>query len=480
MLYIYNTLTRKKEAFKPLNPDSVGIYTCGVTVYDDCHIGHGRSLYIFEVIRRYLKFKGYKVTFVRNITDIDDKILVKCREYLKACPEETIDKAWKDLTSRYIESYYRDLSELGIEKADVEPKASGHIPDIIGFIKTLIEKGYAYEAKGSVYFRVKKYRDDFSSYGELSGKKDLNSLFEGVRIDINSDKEDSLDFALWKTAKENEVSWDSPWGKGRPGWHIECSVMAEKYLGEDFDIHGGGRDLIFPHHENEIAQAKAKSGRNFARVWIHHGLITVNNQKMSKSLKNFITLHDAVTRYSAETLKILYLSSHYRSPSDFSQEKIDESSRVKERISILIRNLSQFEILSSPDKITNRQIKGIYKEFIEAMDDDFNMPLAFSKVFDLIALSGKQKEQPQLFFSELKTVLYKILILLDIFPLGKKVSPELLDFINQKIAERALCRKNKEFSKADSIRDELDSKGVVLEDSSDGTTLWRVKEINEK
>ena len=308
---LYNTLTKRKEALAPLNGKVVRMYSCGVTVYDKCHIGHARSLYVFDVIRRYLKYRGYDLHFVRNITDVDDKIINKAKDL-------GVDS--KEVAEKNIEDYYQDLKRLGIDKADVEPKATDNIELMIEMIRGLIEKGSAYEVDGDVYFSVR----EFKGYGKLSGQS-IDQMQEAVRIDKDEKKKDPLDFALWKKSKEGEPSWASPWGEGRPGWHIECSCMSLTHLNcETLDIHAGGRDLVFPHHENEIAQAESFTGKPFAKSWIHHGLLTINKQKMAKSLGNFITIEDAVEKYGANELKMFFLSSHYRSPIDFSKEAMEE------------------------------------------------------------------------------------------------------------------------------------------------------------
>ncbi|MFA5100016.1 MAG: cysteine--tRNA ligase, partial [Candidatus Omnitrophota bacterium] len=316
---LYNSLTKKKEDLSPQAAPLLTMYSCGVTVYDDCHIGHGRSLYIFEVIRRYLKYRGYNVLFVRNITDIDDKIINRANE---------LKVDWKDLVKKYIEHYYDDMKSLGIPKADVEPCATDNIPGMIAHIEKLIDKNYAYATESGVYFNVRA----FAGYGKLSGQS-IEAMLTGVRKESDENKLDPLDFALWKKSKPGEPSWPSPWGAGRPGWHIECSVMSTKYLRTDtIDIHAGGRDLIFPHHENEIAQAEALTGRTFATHWIHHGLLTINGQKMSKSLGNFITIKDALKKYHPDVIKIFFLQAHYSSPIDFSDKKMEEAGQAYERM----------------------------------------------------------------------------------------------------------------------------------------------------
>jgi len=312
-IYIYNSLTRKKEELLPLSSGRLKIYTCGVTVYDECHIGHARSLYVFEVIRRYLKHRGFKVKFVRNITDIDDKIINRSKE---------LKIGWKELAKKYIVRYYQDLLALGIQKADYEPRATENIPSMIKFIANLIAKGYAYATQTGVYFRVR----NFTEYGKLSGQS-IDQMLTGTRKEPDETKDDPLDFALWKISRPGEPSWRSPWGPGRPGWHIECSVMSSRFLKtETLDIHAGGRDLIFPHHENELAQSEAASGKPFARYWLHHGLLTINGQKMAKSLGNFITIQDFLRQYrDGDLLKLFFLGTHYAHPVDYNEDKLREA-----------------------------------------------------------------------------------------------------------------------------------------------------------
>ncbi|MCX7662080.1 MAG: cysteine--tRNA ligase, partial [Candidatus Omnitrophica bacterium] len=357
-VYVYNSLTRKKEEFIPQEKNIVRMYTCGITAYDDCHLGHARSLYIFEVIRRYLKYRGFKVIFVRNITDIDDKIVNRAKE---------VNLGWQELVDKYIQSYYEDLSLLGIQKADYEPRATENIPEMIETIKILIEKGFAYPTQTGVYFRIKSFRD----YGKLSGQN-LEEMLVGVRIEPDEKKEYPLDFALWKICSEDEPGWTSPWGRGRPGWHIECSVMSLKYLKtETLDIHAGGRDLVFPHHENEIAQSQSLTGKPFSRYWLHHGLLTINQEKMAKSLGNFISIKDFFTQYrNLDILKIFFLGTHYSHPIDYTLEKIQEARRALERIVIFWERLNQADSETKVSLI--EPIERIKTRFISAMDDDFN------------------------------------------------------------------------------------------------------------
>ena len=469
MLKIHNSLTDKKEEFLPLAPPKVNMYTCGVTVYDHCHIGHARSLYTFEVIRRYLAYKGYGVHLVRNITDVDDKIINRARQLAEA-EKISLIEAFNRVRAIFIDSYYQDLDLLDIPAADSEPKATENIEEMVEFIAKLINKGFAYEAQGSVYFAVRK----FSRYGKLSGKK-IDDLLTSVRIENDPLKKDPLDFALWKNAKEGEPSWASPWGQGRPGWHIECSVMSRKFLGVDtLDIHGGGLDLVFPHHENELAQSEALTDKPFANIWVHHGLLTVNKEKMAKSLGNFFTIKDVLKKYPADVLKMLFLHAHYRTSLDFSWERMDEIKKAYARLDILIQKLSA--IPAGPREIDH--VEEFRAEFIDAMDDDFNAPRGLAALFDLInwanrifTETGSKRE------SKLLSALDLIREICDIFnlKLNKTAAGELTDAqIEEKINQRAQFKKDKNYAAADQIRKELEAKGVILEDTKTGTT-WRRK-----
>lgn len=486
---IYNSLTKRKEEFTPINPGIVNIYTCGVTLYDDCHIGHARSLYIFDIIRRYLEYKGYKVNFARNITDIDDKIINRANE---------LGIGWKELVDKYIISYREDLEGLGIcegllDKDGEEPRATKNIPDMIRYITELIDKGYAYEADGDVYFDVRKFRE----YGKLSGQ-DIDKVREGVRILPDEKKRDALDFALWKKSKENEPWWESPWSKGRPGWHIECSVMSQRFLKADtLDIHAGGRDLIFPHHENEIAQAEARTGKPFAKYWIHHGLLTIENQKMAKSLGNFITIKDALKRYPVDVLKIFYLQAHYSSSIDFSAKRIEEASVALERFHIFFdkigipRNyfIGVFGILQIPKffkslyyKIrrqkkcdsSNRScakefksdIEILRREFTDAMDDDFNTPQALGKLFEIVSRANIELEKKGTGVEYAKEAIMDLGTgIFGLFSKQEKINSRKKRFIESKIIERKRAGLAGDFAKADRIREELRKEGIVLEDS---------------
>jgi len=461
-IYIYNSLSRKKEEFIPLNPHEIKIYACGPTVYDEPHIGHARSAYIFDVIRRYLAYKGFKVKFVRNVTDVDDKIINKAKEEF---PGEDLNSSFKKVARKYLESYHQALKSLGIEAGGIiEPKASEYIPKMLTFIQKLIDKGAAYVSGGDVYFDITKAKN----YGKLSNQS-LDKMESGVRVAVNENKRNPLDFALWKSAKEDEPSWDSPWGRGRPGWHIECSVMSSDILGGEFDIHGGGVDLIFPHHENEIAQSEA-AGEKFARFWIHHGLLTINGQKMAKSLGNFITVQDFLGKYKdADLLKLLFLSTHYSHPVDYTEEKIQEAKQALEKITILLEKIGDNK---SCLKIKNSGIGVLKNKFMEAMDDDFNTPQALASIFELVNAMNKNINDSG-FVCEGKALLFELSQILGLRcdkPGDKGISGEEQVLINKRNA----AKKQRNFAEADKIRKELEAKGIILEDTKDGTT-WRRK-----
>ncbi|MBL7151549.1 MAG: cysteine--tRNA ligase [Candidatus Omnitrophica bacterium] len=465
-MHIYNSLTRKKEEFIPVNPAEVNMYTCGVTVYDECHIGHARSLFIFDLIKRYLTYRGFKVNFVRNITDIDDKIINRANE---------LKVNWDELVKKYIDRYYEDLKSLGIAKAEDEPRATENIPDMVKYIEGLIEKGFAYESAGDVYFNVRKFPD----YGKLSGQS-IDHMEEGVRVEPTENKKDPLDFALWKTSKENEPSWESPWGRGRPGWHIECSVMSRKFLKTDtLDIHAGGRDLIFPHHENEIAQAEALTGKPFAKYWMHHGLLTINGQKMAKSAGNFVTAKDFLASHKdADILKIFFLSAHYSSPIDYSDAKIKSIKQARERIFIFAEKieseLSRQDVNSLPREISYESLRKIWDRFIAAMDDDFNTPAALSCVFDLVSITNKNIDSID-FINNARALFRQMFSVLGLsFRPQAQMAGRTPEEVEQKILEREKARKAGNFTLADKIRAELEEMGILLEDGEDGTT-WRRK-----
>ncbi len=490
-MQVFNSLTNKKEELKPINSGKIGIYTCGVTVYDLCHIGHARSIIAFDVIFRYLEYKGYNVVFVRNFTDIDDKIINKANQ---------LGVPFNEISEKYIKEYYIDIGKLNIKKPTYEPKATDHINDMIEFVKVLIDKGYAYEVDGDVYFEVQKFKD----YGKLS-KKNIDDLMAGARIEVSEKKKNPLDFALWKKSKENEPFWDSPWGKGRPGWHLECSVMSMKYLGETFDIHGGGKDLIFPHHENEIAQSEAFSGKTFANYWIHNGFVNINKEKMSKSLGNFLTIREVTERIHPDILRFFLLTSHYRSPIDFSEENIKNAANGYMRLNYSLDKL--YTILNGKDipskdvnlkNLTKAQKKLFNKlnetkeNFISAMDDDFNTAQGIGYIFDFLPDLNKIIYMPNInlnedllkllmmvkeFFKDISKILGLFSIAPNDFILNEKkkfLKKNNLDeeFIKNKISQREEFRKNKQFEKADEIRNELSSFGIQLEDTPDGT-IWK-------
>jgi len=459
-LYIRNSLSRKKEEFIPLNPPKVNIYTCGVTVYDESHIGHARSLYIFDVIRRYLEYRNFKVNFVRNITDIDDKIINRANE---------LKVDWKDLIKKYIDSYYEDLKNLGISRADSEPRATENIPDMVKYIENLINKDYAYVTDSGVYFSVRKFKE----YGKLSGQS-IGQMLVGVRKEPDETKEDPLDFALWKISKPGEPSWPSKWGEGRPGWHIECSVMSQKFLKTDsLDIHAGGRDLIFPHHENEIAQSEALSGKSFAKYWLHHGLLTINGQKMAKSAGNFVTIKDFIGKYKdVDILKLFFLSAHYSHPIDYNDKKIEETKEALARILILLGKIGR-KGLKVGVRLKHQELKEMKEKFIQAMDDDFNLPEGLAVIFEIVNLANKNIQDVE-FASEARNLLWE---LKDIFALDLKkeiTAKDLSSDIKGSIEERNAARKRGDFAEADRIRKDLEEQGIILEDTKDGT-VWRRK-----
>ena len=459
VLQIYNSLTRKKEYFKPLVENKVQMYVCGMTVYDFCHIGHARTVTAFDVVARYLRASGYNVTYIRNITDIDDKIIRRAAEN-----SEPIEQ----LTDRMITAMGEDFKRLGNQKPDQEPRATAYVDNMITMISELIENGLAYAAENNdVYFRVRK----FKGYGKLSGKV-LDELASGARVKIEEMKDDPLDFVLWKGAKPGEPSWTSPWGNGRPGWHIECSVMGKHCLGDTFDIHGGGSDLRFPHHENEIAQSESANGATFVNTWMHAGPIRINNVKMSKSLGNFTTIRDVLIKYHEESVRYFLISSHYRSPTSYSEEALKEAGVRLERLYIGLNGLdvSGVEMLSGSE---------FEKSFYRAMDDDFNTPVALAVIFDIVRELNRLRAIDSEKVVPLASLLIKLGGILGILqgkPEGFLQGGSDFDtvWIKQMIDNRVSAKKSKNFVEADRIRNELAEKGVVLEDSSDGTT-WRIE-----
>jgi len=449
----YNSLTNQKEDFVPIREGEVGLYVCGMTVYDNCHLGHARAMIAFDILARYLRYQNYKVNFIRNITDIDDKIIERANEN-----KETIDA----LTDRTIASMQEDFSMLGLELPTNEPRATDHIEGMIKMISTLIDKGHAYHSEGGdVFFAVRT----FPEYGKLSNKN-IDDLNPGSRIEEDGSKKDPLDFVLWKSAKPNEPSWDSPWGLGRPGWHIECSVMSLENLGEHFDIHGGGPDLLFPHHENEIAQSECASDHQFANYWMHSGLLKINGEKMSKSLGNFAMLKDLFVSYHPEVIRYYLISSHYRSSLNFDNDSLDQARSALTRL---------YQALSlAPSEESDLHDDSV-KEFKDSMNDDLNTPEALSILFGLAkSINSSQDIKDQSMYASTMRELGKVLGLLNdsseaFFQYGANLTDE---EINHKIEERNQARDNKDFQKADQIRDELAAQGILLDDSSDGTS-WK-------
>jgi cysteinyl-tRNA synthetase len=492
-MHLYNTLTRRKEPFQPLAPGKVGLYACGVTVYDDCHLGHARSMVFFEVLVRHLRRRGFEVTWVRNYTDIDDKILKRAQQE---------GAAWDEIAVRYIASFQEDMEALGIPPAQLEPKATEHIPEMLEIIRRLEDQGFAYQGRpgGDVYFRVRR----FPGYGKLSGQN-LDDLEAGARIEVDEAKEDPLDFALWKASKAGEPAWDSPWGPGRPGWHIECSAMSMKYLGETLDIHGGGLDLAFPHHENELAQSEAATGKPFARYWVHHGLLTIDQEKMSKSLGNFFTIKEVLAKFPAEVVRFFLINNHYRTPLDFSDAALAEAETALLRLYAPLAKIE--DILRShpapggpppqdfiPAALAADEVERLWTlpaRFDQALDDDVNTALGLGYIFDAVRLTNRllespSSEQPYLAllahlhrqFLELGHVLNLLqadpagmLTTLRQKPADLAVSPEEIDAL---IAQRAAARKNRDWAKADAIRKQLTEMGILLEDTPQGT-VWRVR-----
>ena len=462
---LYNSLSQKKEEFVPIDGNAVNMYTCGVTVYDQCHIGHARSLYIFDVIRRYLKFRSFDVRFVRNITDVDDKIIQKAIESKTEA---------KDISEEQIRFYYQDMKSLGVIPGDVEPKATDNISDMIVHIEGLITKHNAYATSdGDVYFNVRSFKD----YGKLSGQS-IDQMLEGVRIEKDSKKNDPLDFALWKSAKPGEPYWDSPWGRGRPGWHIECSCMSMKHLNtQTLDIHAGGRDLIFPHHENEVAQSEALTGQTFAKYWIHHGLLTINGQKMSKSIGNFITIKDALAKYTVDEIKFFFLFSHYRSAIDFSEAKMIDARKALAKFDVLFYRAAQLLDKKDVEPVQAGFITKYKNEFIDAMDDDFNTPKAIAALFCLINDTNTYMDQNSKDENYLGIIYHAVDLLEN---LGRNI---LGLFSNERemvlsvdlqalLDERQGARQQKNFKRSDELRDLLKARGVLVEDSKSGQT-WR-------
>lgn len=498
-LSVYNSLTNKKEPFTEAHPGKVTMYVCGMTVYSDAHIGHARTYLSFDIIRRYLQYKGYEVIYVQNITDVDDKII-------NASNEKGMDAL--EYSAYYTERCLGDLDRMGIHRADVYPKASESIQDMIRLIQKIIENGFAYESQGDVYFNVEAYQSSYHDYGRLSGQNP-DEMKSGARITSHDKKQSPLDFALWKSAKPGEPSWSSPWGEGRPGWHIECSVMSARHLGLPFDIHGGGMDLRFPHHENEIAQSKAGTGEDFARFWMHSGLLTVNGEKMSKSLGNFITVSDGIEKYGAEVLRIFFAQAHYRSPPDFSEKNLEDTKKGLERIHRFEERLEQL-IKKGEEGLQDSEANHEYQEYIEkfvsdfeyAMDDDFNTPKAFAVIYEFInnvnRLINEHPNLPASLHTKALDQLHKLGLVLTLFEEEEDSTKKHDDVSIEKLRQlllkhksdssasseeeildgllrvRQQARNNKDWATADLIRDGLDSLGYEIQDTSDGA-IWRKK-----
>ncbi|WP_107850453.1 cysteine--tRNA ligase [Oceanimonas marisflavi] len=459
MLKIYNSLTRQKEEFKPLVPGKVGMYVCGVTIYDLCHIGHGRTFVAFDVVTRYLRYAGYDLTFVRNITDIDDKIIKRAAEN---------GEDWQALTERLTGEMYRDFDALNIARPDIEPKATGHIAEIIAMVETLITDGHAYVAdNGDVLFEV----NSFADYGKLSGQN-LEQLQAGARVEVEQAKRNPLDFVLWKQSKPGEPSWESPWGPGRPGWHIECSAMNGKHLGKHFDIHGGGSDLQFPHHENEIAQSCCANHSPYVNTWMHSGMVMVDQEKMSKSLGNFFTIRDVLDHYDGETIRYFLLSGHYRSQLNYSDENLKQARTALERLYTALRDLPEAPATGGDDFVTR---------FNAAMDDDFNTPEAYSVLFDLAREINRQKGKDDAAAAGLGGRLRELAGVLGLleqdpeaFLRGDAGADDEVAEIERLIQARLDARKARDWAAADAARDSLTAMGIVLEDGPEGTR-WRRK-----
>lgn len=466
---IYNTMTRKKEEFVPIREGKVGIYVCGPTVYDYIHIGNARPMIVFDTLRRYLTYKGYEVNYVSNFTDVDDKII-------KRANEEGVDASV--ISERYIAEAKKDMAALNVQEATTHPQATQEIPDMIALVETLIEKGYAYEVNGTVYFRTRQFKE----YGKLSHKNldDLRSGNRELKVSGDSEKEDSLDFVLWKPKKEGEPAWESPWGEGRPGWHLECSCMSKKYIGDIIDIHAGGEDLIFPHHENEIAQSEAANGTEFARYWMHNAFLKINNEKMSKSLGNFFTVREIGEKYPLQVIRFFMLSAHYRSPLNFSDELIEAAKNGLERILTAYDKIktvaehTETESLTEQEQALCEQIDAFVKKYEASMDDDLNTADAIAVIFELVKLTnttvqtGSSKEYCEKAMTTIKQ-------LCDVLGIEVEREQELLDTdIEQLIEERQQARKDKNFARADEIRNLLQEQGIALEDTREGVKWKRI------
>ncbi|WP_042225447.1 cysteine--tRNA ligase [Oceanobacillus manasiensis] len=459
---IYNTLTRQKEEFQPLEEGKVSMYVCGPTVYNYIHIGNARPAIVFDSVRRYFEYTGYKVDYVLNFTDVDDKIIKTAKELGEEVPA---------IADRFINAYLEDVGALGVKEATHNPRVMETMDDIISFIQVLIDKGYAYTVDGDVYFKPRA----FDGYGKLSHQS-IDELRSGARIQVGEKKEDPLDFALWKNAKEDEIAWETPWGKGRPGWHIECSAMAKKYLGETIDIHAGGQDLAFPHHENEIAQSEAMTGKSFARYWMHNGYINIENEKMSKSLGNFVLTRDLINHHDPQVLRFFMLSVHYRNPINFTEELLESAKNSLERIKTSYFNLEHRKASSmnlGKDTEWGNKIQEHKKAFEQSMEDDFNTANAISVLFDLAKDANVYLESKQTCTTVIETFQETIASLLNVLGIELKEEAGLLDEeIESLIQERNEARKNRDFARADEIRDNLKDQNIILEDTPQGVR-WK-------
>ncbi|MBY0095387.1 cysteine--tRNA ligase [Mesobacillus maritimus] len=461
-IQIYNTLKREKEEFIPLEEGKVKMYVCGPTVYNYIHIGNARPAIVFDTVRRYLEFRGYDVKYVSNFTDVDDKLIRAAKELGEDVPT---------IANRFINAYFEDTTALGCKRADVHPRVTETMDIIIDFIKALIDKGYAYESGGDVYFRTRK----FSEYGKLSHQS-IDELKIGARIQIGEKKQDALDFALWKEAKDGEISWESPWGQGRPGWHIECSAMAKQYLGDTIDIHAGGQDLAFPHHENEIAQSEALTGKSFARYWMHNGYINIDNEKMSKSLGNFVLVHDIIKQHDPQVLRFFMLSVHYRNPINYSEELLENTKAAFERLTTSYQNLKH-RLESSTNLTNNNQewldkISALHQQFIKEMDDDFNTANGVSVLFELSKLANLYLVEKNTAEEVIKAFMNEFDELLGVFGLSLGANELLDEEVEALIEKRIQARKDRNFKLADEIRDQLKEMKIILEDTAQGTR-WK-------
>ncbi|POH11215.1 cysteine--tRNA ligase [Fructilactobacillus sanfranciscensis] len=470
-LKVYNSLNNEMEVFEPLQAGKVNMYVCGPTVYNYIHIGNARSIVAFDTIRRYLEYLGYDVNYVSNFTDVDDKMIKAAKEDGITVPE---------VADKFIKAYFEDTKALNVEPATLNPRATENIPDIIKFVQALIDQGYAYSVDGDVYYRARK----FKTYGEL-GHEDLDTLESGASQHVSADelakKEDPIDFALWKKAKPDEISWDSPWGKGRPGWHIECSVMSTKYLGDTFDIHGGGIDLEFPHHENERAQSEAKTGKRFVNYWLHNGFVTVgdDDEKMSKSLGNFVTVHDLIKKIDPQVLRFMMSTTQYRRPIRFSQAGLDEATANLKKLQTAYTNL-EYRLKDAEedgDPKVDQEIRQLQADFQDAMDDDFNVQNGIAKVYEIAKLGNVYAEWPFVFKETIELIMQRLKQLSSIFGIELSATAFNDADVEKLIAERNQARADHNFQRSDEIRDELKEQGIVLEDTPQGTRFRRENKL---